>query len=122
IRPASIRTVVVFPAPLEPNRASTEPADTSSESRETAVTSPKRLVKLCTRIIVTHPFINTTAAHTALKSTLRRLPAVPAYFSVHPPYIASTPQRLLCRLQSYDSRLPGPDPGSICESQYSQPP
>src|SRR6266481_5289069 len=46
----SILIVVVFPAPLGPRNAKISPLGTSKEISSTAVKSPNRLTRFCTRI------------------------------------------------------------------------
>ena len=46
----SMRTTVVFPAPLGPSRPSTVPAGTSKSTPSTARTSPKRFTRPSTRM------------------------------------------------------------------------
>jgi hypothetical protein len=48
IRVPSIRTVVVFPAPLGPRKPNTSPAETLNETSSTATRSPKRFVRCST--------------------------------------------------------------------------
>src|SRR5919197_5527416 len=47
-KPATMRSVVVLPHPLGPSRVSTSPCRTPNETSSTAVTRPKRLVRLRT--------------------------------------------------------------------------
>src|SRR5579859_127155 len=50
-RPASMRTVVVLPAPLGPSRPKISPSPTVKFRSRTASTAPKRLPRPCTSII-----------------------------------------------------------------------
>ena len=59
-RPVSIRTVVVFPAPLGPSSPNTSPGFTSKVSPSTAVRSPKRLARPTTSMPLTQSIVTST--------------------------------------------------------------